>query len=66
MSQNKYGNLLDKYTGKESNNSNKILNDFQGVRKKKERANMVRFLIMQINFQPYMIRFLMWKMRLEE
>ena len=34
MSENKYGNLLDKYMEKESNNSNKILNDF--TRSKKE------------------------------
>lgn len=34
MSENRYGNLLDKYTGKESNNSNRILNDF--TRSKKE------------------------------
>ena len=34
MSENKYGNLLDKYMKKESNNSNKILNDF--TRSKKE------------------------------
>lgn len=34
MSENRYENLLDKYTGKESNNSNKILNDF--TRSKKE------------------------------
>ena len=34
MSEKRYGNLLDKYTGKESNNSNRILNDF--TRSKKE------------------------------
>ena len=34
MSENKYGNLLNKYMEKESNNSNKILNDF--TRSKKE------------------------------
>lgn len=34
MSENRYGNLLDKYMGKERNNSNKILNDF--TRSKKE------------------------------
>lgn len=34
MSENRYGNLLDKYTGNESNNSNRILNDF--TRSKKE------------------------------
>ena len=34
MRENRYGNLLDKYMGKESNNSNRILNDF--TRSKKE------------------------------
>lgn len=37
MSENRYGNLLDKYMGKERNNSNKILNDF--TRSKKEEGN---------------------------
>lgn len=33
MSENRYGNLLDRYTGKESNNSNRILNDFTRSKK---------------------------------
>lgn len=33
MSENKYGNLLDKYTGKESNNSNRILDNFTKSKK---------------------------------
>ena len=35
MNENKYGNLLDKYTGNGSNNSNKIVDDFKN-RKKEE------------------------------
>lgn len=37
MKENKYGNLLDKYMEKESNNSNKIVDDFKN--RKKEEGN---------------------------
>lgn len=40
MSENKYGNLLDKYMEKESNNSSVILNKYTSSKKEEGKADM--------------------------
>ena len=58
MSENKYGNLLDKYMEKESNNSNKILNDFTRSKKEEGKGKYGTLLYVSYNLQMLLLVYL--------